>query len=107
MHRKKKELQAQKDAIAEAELQRQREEEAARGREFMLDDEERLVLVEELKAKWDNYNAQYQRQAHVVNLDTVGKIKRKEHLERMLKRVERAIETLERGPVQIFCKPGQ
>ncbi|GBG25624.1 Enkurin [Hondaea fermentalgiana] len=107
LRRVQRDIQAEKNVFIEAERERLRREEAARGREYTLDEDERCKLVEELKIKWDSYNAQYQLQAHVVNLDTAGKIQRKEYLEKMLKRVEKAIETLERGPVQIFCKPVQ
>lgn len=66
-----------------------------------LPNEERLQLIEQLKTKWDTVNAQYQRICHMVNLDTIGKVRRKEQLEIELRQIEQDIERLERSP-QIF-----
>lgn len=41
-----------------------------------MSDEERRELLGSLKAKWDSVNKRYQKQAHIVKLDTVGMIKR-------------------------------
>lgn len=66
-----------------------------------LPNEERLQLIEQLKTKWDTVNAQYQRICHMVNLDTIGKVRRKEQLEIELRQIEQDIERLEHNP-QIF-----
>jgi hypothetical protein len=84
-----------------------------------MSDEERRDLLSALKAKWDSVNKQYQKQAHIVKLDTVGMIKRhvsicttcyfvysfcqrhrKEHLEKELSQIEADIKKLaSRGAV--------
>lgn len=66
-----------------------------------LPNEERLQLIEQLKTKWDHVNSQYQKICHMVNLDTIGKVRRKEQMENELRQIEQDIERLERSP-QIF-----
>lgn len=66
--------------------------------------EERLQLIEQLKIKWDNVNAQYQRICHMVNLDTFGKVHRKEQMEIELKQIEQDIERLERSQQVLIVK---
>jgi len=62
---------------------------------------ERSELVRALKRKWDAVNAKYQKMA-CAKLDTVGKIKRKEDMEKELMQIEADIERLERpGPVYV------
>ena len=69
----------------------------------MLGDRERTDLIHALKRKWDAVNAKYQKMTHNVNLDTVGKVKRKEQMEKELKQLEADIEKLEK-PNPIFIK---
>jgi len=67
-----------------------------------LSEEERHELITALKKKWDAVNQKYQRMCHMVKLDTVGKVKRKEGMENELKQLEADIEKLERpGPVYV------
>lgn len=68
-----------------------------------LDNQERAQLIDALKTKWDAVNAKYQKLTHNVNLDTVGKIKRKEAMETELKILETDIGKLEK-PHPIFIK---
>ncbi len=75
--------------------------EAARFRP--MPEEERLRLVDELKAKWDDLNSQYQRMAHMVVMDTAGKVQRKERLDKELRKIEAAIDKLDK-PVIIHEK---
>ena len=42
-----------------------------------LSDHERMALVEQLKAKWNSVNAEYQKMTHLVNLDSCGLVRRK------------------------------
>merc|ERR1711924_497686 len=51
-----------------------------------LAEDERAALIRALKTKWDAVNEKYQRMCHMVKLDTVGKVKRKEGMEYELKR---------------------
>lgn len=60
-------------------------------------EEERLILLEELKNKWDHVNAKYQKGTHLVKLDTTGQIRRKEQLEAELTQLEHDIERLQRA----------
>jgi hypothetical protein len=65
-------------------------------------DEERAELLKNLKRKWDAVNAKYQTMCHQVKLDTVGKIKRKETLEKELDQLEADIKKLAaRGSVYV------
>lgn len=52
-------------------------------------------LIDALKTKWGDVNAKYQRITHMVKLDTIGKVRRKEHLESELSQLEKDIEGLE------------
>ena len=63
----------------------------------------RDALVDQLKTKWDAVNAKYQKMTHNVNLDTVGKVKRKEFMEKELKQLEADIGKLEK-PQPIYIK---
>ena len=96
-----------KNAVEKARLdaienERKRVEEEAIARQFDVPEEKREELLNKLKDRWDELNRGYQLQAHVVNPDTTGKIKRKERLEIELKKTEKAIEALNSGPVTVF-----
>ena len=69
----------------------------------LLADDERSRLISALKRKWDAVNAKYQKMTHNVNLDTVGKVKRKESMEKELKQLEADIGKLEK-PQPIYIK---
>jgi len=60
-----------------------------------LTEEERYNLLEELKSKWAHVNTKYQRQTHLVKLDTAGQVRRKETMENELQQLERDIEKLQ------------
>jgi hypothetical protein len=62
-----------------------------------LTEDERQILLEELKNKWDHVNAKYQKHTHLVVLDTTGQVRRKEHLEAELQQLENDIERLQRA----------
>jgi hypothetical protein len=65
-----------------------------------MSDSERMELLRSLKAKWDSVNAKYQQMCHMVKLDTVGKVKRKEGMEKELDVLEADIKRLaQRGTV--------
>lgn len=68
----------------------------------LLSKQERDRLVYALKQKWDDTNKQYQRISHIVKLDTVGKVKRKEGFEKMLDQLEKDIRMLSsKRPIMI------
>eukprot|EP01039_Chlorochromonas_danica_P001249 gene1249-1361_t len=58
---------------------------------------ERSDLLDQLKARWDYVNANYQKITHLVKLDTTGQRRRKEQLENELQQLEYDIERLERA----------
>jgi len=62
---------------------------------------ERDMLVDALKTKWDVVNAKYQKICHMVKLDTIGKVRRKEAMENELIQLEKDIERLENRQVII------
>ena len=67
-----------------------------------MSEEEREELLYQLKMKWNQINSQYQRITHLVNLDTLGQVRRKEQLENALKSIEADIEKISRaGPLLI------
>lgn len=63
---------------------------------------ERIKLIKALKGKWNSVNAEYQKITHLVFLDTIGQVRRKESLEAALKQLETDIQRLERaGPILV------
>lgn len=60
-----------------------------------MDERERQQLIDALKYKWGAVNAKYQKITHIVKLDTIGKVRRKEAMERELKQLESDIDKLE------------
>ena len=54
-------------------------------------------LIRALKFKWGQVNHEYQKLTHMVNLDTIGKKRRKETLEQELKSLEANILKLEKA----------
>jgi len=68
-----------------------------------LEESERLMLVDQLKGKWDEVNATYQRSSvlSLAALDTIGKVKRKEKYEAQLAQIERDIEKLSKKVVYV------
>ncbi|KAL1511052.1 hypothetical protein AB1Y20_005876 [Prymnesium parvum] len=69
----------------------------------LLPDEERLKLIDELKAKWDSVNSTYQQSSvlSLASLDTIGKVKRKEMYEAQLAQIEKDIEKLSKKFVYV------
>lgn len=67
-----------------------------------MSEEEREELIYRLKMKWTEINTKYQRITHLVQLDTLGQVRRKEQLEAALKNIEADIEKISRaGPLLI------
>jgi hypothetical protein len=60
-----------------------------------ISNEERDELLDALKTKWDAVNSKYQKMCHMVKLDTIGKVRRKEQMEAELTQLEKDIEMLE------------
>lgn len=72
----------------------ERQEEEKRSNVRVLSDEERDALVAGLKAKWEKVNREYQGMTHVVQLDTIGKVRRKERYELTLAQIEKDLERI-------------
>jgi len=66
-----------------------------------MDEEERVSLIEGLKAKWEQVNTEYQAATHVTKLDTCGKIRRKEKCEAELAQIEKDIERLNKKNILV------
>ena len=62
----------------------------------LLGDPEKQNLIEGLKNRWSDLNRDYQSSTHIVKLDTIGKIKRKEYFETTLTQIEKDLEKLNR-----------
>jgi len=67
-----------------------------------MSEEEREALIYDLKQKWAVINTEYQKITHLVRLDTIGQLRRKENMESKLKQIEADIERISRaGPLLI------
>jgi hypothetical protein len=67
----------------------------------MMDEGERMELIDKLKKRWDMVNASYHKMAHKAVFDTPSEVKRKASHEDELKQLENDIELLSRGPIFI------
>ncbi|KAL8000459.1 putative enkurin [Plasmopara halstedii] len=76
-------------------------EDEGRERLEAMDENERLALVDALKSKWDHVNSKYQKLCHNIVFDTLGKVRRKETLEKELTQLEKDIQLLEKGHIVI------
>lgn len=64
-------------------------------------EKDRLDLLEKLKSEWAKTNKEYQSMTHLVQLDTIGKVRRKERFESKLAQLEKDINTLSKKNVYI------
>merc|ERR1719498_2267446 len=86
--------------------QLQQQEEEQRGSQVRgLPEEERVQLINGLKAKWESVNTEYQASTHLTVLDTTGKVKRKEKYEAELSQIEKDIEKLNRRNIMVARDP--
>ncbi len=90
----KKDIQAEYDYIQKL---KSSEEERTKAKVRLLPEEERVSLVNALKTKWEKVNTDYQATTHMTKLDTMGKIRRKEHFESQLSQIEKDIEKLSKS----------
>jgi len=67
----------------------------------LLPETERVSLLNAMKQKWERINSEYQQMTHLVALDTISKIKRKERFEAELSRLERDIQRFSKKHVFI------
>lgn len=70
--------------------------------ERIMDEQERRELIDKLKKRWDDVNAEYSKYCHKVILDTPGEIKRKVSQEAELQQLEDDIQRLSHlGPLVV------
>jgi len=83
-------------------MQQQQSEAGPPGMRLMQDDE-RLSLINDLKQKWDDVNVLYQQTSvlSLASLDTIGKVKRKEMYEAQLAQIEKDIEKLSKKNIYV------
>ena len=91
----KQEIERENQMIAEYLRGGQEEYDEYDADEVELGQEEAEALIDALKTKWDDTNQKYQKMCHMVKLDTIGKVRRKENLEKELNQLEKDIESLE------------
>lgn len=88
--------------------QMQEEEEAEKASQMRpLSDNDKEVLIEGLKAKWEKVNTDYQATTHITKLDTIGKVRRKELYESSLSQIEKDIEKLNKKYIFVDSAAGQ
>jgi len=103
----KQEISAEKDYIREI-VQKEREEQMrSQPKMRLLPEEERERLLTNLKRKWEVVNKQYQEMTHIVALDTIGKVRRKEEYETQLQQIEKSIEKLSKKYVFVHDEASQ
>lgn len=72
----------------------------------LLEESERVRLLEQLKSKWEQVNHNYQNMTHIVTLDTIGKVRRKEEYESQLQQLEKSIEKMSKPLVFVQADMG-
>merc|ERR1719347_942755 len=97
----KQQINAEYAAIAEFKQAKESQKKTQSGDIQLLPEAERLDLLNAMKDKWEKINHEYQQMTHLVHLDTISKVKRKEHFEKSLFRLEKDIEKLSKKHVFI------
>jgi len=97
----KKEVSAEQEYIRQLVAQQEMVHQANQPQVHMMPEEERLEMLGQLKDKWEIVNDKYQRMTHRVNLDTIGKVRRKEQAETELQDLEKSIEKLSKPYVLV------
>merc|ERR1712008_246002 len=92
----RKDIDSEYDYIRQLEQQR---EDMNQSMVRPMSEEERLGLIDGLKAKWEQVNTEYQGTTHLTKLDTIGKTKRKEKYEAELQQIEKKIEKKKRANI--------
>lgn len=90
----KQEIEAEREYIQQVMEREKAESERFVPKTIQLPESERLSLLTSLKQKWEAVNKNYQTITHMVTLDTMGKVRRKEKYEIELQALEKSIEKL-------------
>jgi hypothetical protein len=77
--------------------------EASRPPVQAMDEDERMAIINSLKAKWEQINTQFQGGTHITKMDTEGKIYRKQKYEAELSSIEKDIEKMSKKNIIIDC----
>ena len=101
LDRVKQEVAIEKEYIDSVLAQEQEYLRSMEPRVSVLPEDERQRLLKNLKAKWEVVNKEYQTMTHLVTLDTIGKVRRKEEFEAELKKLEQSIEKLSKSVVMV------
>jgi len=67
----------------------------------ILSEQERQEILAQLKIQWEKNNKEYQAMTHLIVLDTISKVRRKERLEAKAAQLEKDIETFSKPLVII------
>ncbi len=98
----KSEIAAEKEQVRTVMAQERNAQRRASPQMRVMSEEERQLMLTSLKQKWEAVNKQYQTITHIVTLDTIGKIRRKEEYEQQLIQLERSIEKLSKKVVYVY-----
>ncbi len=93
------EIETEKQFVSEMVEREKRQAEANQPKMRLLSEEDRVSLLAALQRKWDETNRQYQNMTHLVNLDSLGKVRRKERFEAELSQLEKSIEKVSKKMV--------
>lgn len=94
----KKDIEAETDYIRQMYEQQEAD---TRAPIHQMEEDERLMLIDGLKAKWEQINNEYQGQTHLTKVDTMGKAFRKNKWEAELAQIEKDIEKLNKRNICI------
>jgi len=103
----KQEIEGEKAYVRAVMEQEAAEMDRAAPKMRLLSPEEQNEILNSLKNKWEQVNRTYQGMTHLVTLDTVGKIRKKEEYERQLEQLEKSIERLSKPQVFVQDVNGQ
>merc|ERR1712048_352473 len=96
----KKIVQQEKEEMEESVKQR-KEQRRVQQQGTVLSEKERKEILIQLKEQWKKTNKDYQGMTHLVLLDTIGKVRKKERYESQLAQLEKDIELLSKPMVII------
>jgi len=97
---KNKQLIKEEEDLIKAELKKTQVEDN-KGKVTLLFEEDRLEILQSLKERRAGVNKEYQAMTHLVILDTVGKVRRKERFESTLTQLDKDIRIMSKKNVYV------
>ena len=94
----KNEIEDEYNLVREMQIEEQNEKDRQK---FLMPEAERQELIAALKKKWEVLHVDYQKETHHSKLDTLGKLKRKEGIEREMDQIEQDIKKLQKNYIFI------